>query len=291
MRKQLKIIYHHHSGYSVQLDSTLLVFDYWRGENDSLALSAQLLPSFLNRFTDVYVFISHSHADHYDPVVFTWQPRLKHVEYILGDDVPLAPDVQDQHRMSPGDTITLSDGLTVRAYPSTDLGVSFHVMLQGLSLFHAGDLNLWHWREESSIAEINAAEDAFNEALREIGTTHFDVCMFPLDPRQGDMFELGAERFIMYNNPSVFMPMHFFEYGYMIKDFARKNSTPHNSVLNITQDGTQIVIDFEQKDSDPKMTLNVNVYEPQLENLPNRNRLDKLESGPFADSDRPVKFD
>lgn len=37
MDKQLKIIYHYNSGFSVQVGSTLLIFDYWEGEGRTLA--------------------------------------------------------------------------------------------------------------------------------------------------------------------------------------------------------------------------------------------------------------
>ncbi len=36
----------------------------------------------------------------------------------------------------------------IRAYGSTDLGVSFYVEAEGKRFFHAGDLNDWHWNQE-----------------------------------------------------------------------------------------------------------------------------------------------
>ena len=42
MEKQLKIIYYYNSGFSVQVGSTLLIFDYWEGENRRLAKSARI---------------------------------------------------------------------------------------------------------------------------------------------------------------------------------------------------------------------------------------------------------
>ena len=38
MEKQLKVTYHHNSGFSVQVGSTLLVFDYWEGERRQLSV-------------------------------------------------------------------------------------------------------------------------------------------------------------------------------------------------------------------------------------------------------------
>ena len=54
-------------------------------------------------------------------------------------------------------------GGTRAASGSTDEGVSFCVDFAGVTLFHAGDLNLWHWRDESSVTEIESAQRAFYE--------------------------------------------------------------------------------------------------------------------------------
>ena len=61
MDRQLKIIYHYHSGFSVQVGGTLLVFDYWEGEGRTLAQVGRITPSFLKAFEKIYVFISHAH--------------------------------------------------------------------------------------------------------------------------------------------------------------------------------------------------------------------------------------
>ena len=71
MDKQLKIIYHYNSGFSVQVGSTLLIFDYWEGEGRTLAQVGRITPQFLRAFEQIFVFISHAHPDHLDPIVFT----------------------------------------------------------------------------------------------------------------------------------------------------------------------------------------------------------------------------
>ena len=40
-------------------------------------------------------------------------------------------------------------------------------------------------------AEIEAAENAFYEAIEPIKGERIDVCMFPVDPRQGLMYDAG----------------------------------------------------------------------------------------------------
>ena len=46
-----------------------------------------------------------------------------------------------------------------------------------MNIFHAGDLNLWHWRQESSLREIEAAEEAFRAACEPIPSGVIDLCM------------------------------------------------------------------------------------------------------------------
>ena len=141
------VTHYYHSGFSVACGDTLLVFDYWLGEGEELAEQYRITPETLAKFSQVYVFISHDHPDHMDPVVFTWKD-LPGVQYIVSSDMPVGTRGR---RMAPGDTIRFSDEVEVTAFDSTDLGVSFLVDFKGLMVFHAGDLNFWHWRDESTM--------------------------------------------------------------------------------------------------------------------------------------------
>ena len=144
---KLELRYLYHSGFSVSCDGYLLLFDYWEGEGGELPVSERLTPEKLKQYEQVFVFISHSHPDHYDPGVYAWGDEVP-VTYIIAHDLP--GDVRGT-RLWPGDFVNLSDRLSVRAFDSTDLGVSFYVTLDDISIFHAGDLNFWHWREESTV--------------------------------------------------------------------------------------------------------------------------------------------
>ena len=175
MEKQLKIIYHYHSGFSVQVGGTLLVFDYWEGEDRQLAKVGRIDETFLSAFENVYVFISHAHPDHLDPIVYMWENKGVPVTYIVSSDMPVGTRGK---RIAPGQEKVLSEHISVKAFQSTDIGVAFLVTAYGLNIFHAGDLNLWHWRQESSLREIEAAEAAFYEATEPIKQEKIDVAMF-----------------------------------------------------------------------------------------------------------------
>ena len=86
VEQDLLITHFYHSGFSVASEHTLAVFDYWRGERGELTPDKQLTPEKLKKFDNVFVFISHEHIDHLDPVVFSWADA-GNVSYIVSSDM------------------------------------------------------------------------------------------------------------------------------------------------------------------------------------------------------------
>lgn len=291
MERQLKMIYHYHSGFSVQVGGTLLVFDYWEGENRALTQVGRITTQFLSAFERIFVFISHAHPDHLDPVVFLWESAGLPVTYIVSSDMPVGTRGK---RIAPGQERDLTENISVKAFQSTDLGVSFLVRAYGLGIFHAGDLNLWHWRQESTLREIEAAEKAFYEACEPIKQESIDVAMFPVDPRQGMMYDAGANYFILTMKPRVFIPMHWQDRPEVAIDFARRARNQNTEVLALTRPG--VVVNLAYTDT----TLDIHIIEPpkdfeELPLTPDR-RPDPAGTlpgaeDPFADSDLPVDLE
>lgn len=240
MDRKLTVTYYHHSGFSVAMDDVLLVFDYWTGEHGELPEDKRITVDFLKQFRQVYVFISHEHPDHLDPVVFTWRSEAP-VTYIVSADMPVGTRGK---RMAPGDNLTLSPEVSVKAFDSTDLGVSFLVDIQGVHVFHAGDLNFWHWREESTVKEIEEADDAFRQAVEPIAREKIDLAFFPVDARQGLMYDAGANYFIMCVKPRLLIPMHFWGRAEIAMEFARRSRCRQTEVMALTRYGEQISLDF-----------------------------------------------
>lgn len=240
MDRKLTVTYYHHSGFSVAMDDVLLVFDYWTGEHGELPEDKRITVDFLKQFRQVYVFISHEHPDHLDPVVFTWRNEAP-VTYIVSADMPVGTRGK---RMAPGDSLTLSPEVSVKAFDSTDLGVSFLVDIQGVHVFHAGDLNFWHWREESTVKEIEEADDAFRQAVELIAREKIDLAFFPVDARQGLMYDAGANYFIMCVKPRLLIPMHFWGRAEIAMEFARRSRCRQTEVMALTRYGEQISLDF-----------------------------------------------
>ena len=288
--RQVTVTYFHHSGFSVGCGDTLLIFDYWRGERNEISGRLALNEDDFKGYRQVLFFVSHEHPDHYDRVIYDFR-QLDYVKYIIASDMPISAEGD---RMSAGDVRTYGDA-TVTAFGSTDLGVSFYVEIDGLHIFHAGDLNLWHWREESTMRQITQAENLYYEAVKPIAGKPIDICVFPVDPRMGGMYEAGANHFIMTCKPHVFIPMHWQGRAEIATDFARRCRTKYTEGLALTSPREHAVITFE------KNSINIHVYlsADQEDMLRRRQRMENedvvqralraLEEGdPFSDSDLPV---
>ena len=282
MKQSLLITHYYHSGFSVAWNDVLLVFDYWRGEKGELSDETGLTEDKLKSCREVYVFISHDHIDHLDPIVFTWREYTK-VSYIVSSDMPVGTRGK---RMAPGDTLEINDSITVTAFDSTDLGVSFLVRLGDISIFHAGDLNFWHWREESTMQEIDEADEAFRKAVAPISREKIDLAFFPVDPRQGTLFEAGANYFILTVKPRILIPMHYFHRADVAMEYARTASCRSTEVIAMPGYGDHLLLEEDEegylnlsfpKDEEMKEETEEAGQEPLLE-----------ENNPFLESDLPL---
>ncbi|MPN26178.1 hypothetical protein SDC9_173602 [bioreactor metagenome] len=177
-----------------------MIFDCFNPERQS-GIESEILSA-----ARTTVFVSHAHRDHYSPAVRLWR-RLGNVELVFSSDIPVSPGVLS---ITPGERLRVN-GLDVRAFMSTDEGVCFLIDSPFGTIFHAGDLNNWHWQQENSPEEAREAEQAFLGVIKQIkgSGAKIDFAMFPVDPRMGSDYYRGAIQFIEALRPRVFMPMHF----------------------------------------------------------------------------------
>lgn len=225
--QEIQVTYLNHSGFRVVVDGLCMVFDYWPGETGE---SGRLTRADLAGYEQVIVFVSHGHPDHFTPEIYDWMEPQR-VHYVLGDDVP---EPYIGKRMQPG-AETRIGGAFITAYDSTDLGVSFLVRYHGATLFHAGDLNLWHWRDVSTTKEIEDAERAFNRAVKPLEGLDIDVAFFPVDPRQGSLYDAGAGYFAMAVKPRLMIPMHWQGRVDVAQEFVRLNRSRRTEMVALTR--------------------------------------------------------
>lgn len=160
-------------------------------------------------------FVSHHHPDHFNTSIFELAQERKPT-YVLSNDIfsKIVPQKGISIAwMSAGDVIDQIPGIKqVKAYGSTDAGVSYAITTaDGDIVFHAGDLNDWHWSEESTKREVAEAEAKFEKIVNRIAEEipEMKIAMFPVDARMGADFAKGAEIFLKKIKVDNFFPMHF----------------------------------------------------------------------------------
>jgi L-ascorbate metabolism protein UlaG (beta-lactamase superfamily) len=206
----MKLYYIFHSGFALVTDGVTVIIDFYEDSID--ALHGIVHDSLLQRPGKIYVLSTHFHPDHFNREILSWHNIRPDIVYLL------SKDILRHHKASLDDAIFLLKGdtyeddlLQVKAFGSTDSGDSFLIRLQGLTLFHAGDLNNWHWRDESTPQEIKKAESDFLTELKPISAEapEVDVAMFPVDRRMGSDYAKGAKQFLEKIKSTIFVPMHF----------------------------------------------------------------------------------
>lgn len=220
--KILKYIWH--DCFVYEDEHSIIVFDYWK---DPIS-GREEFPKFLKNsdYTkNLYVLVSHHHKDHFNSKIFKWEKLFPNVTFIISSDTfkhsrylfnrdsvykGYKPTEKNVKVLKPGDSF--KDGtIHIEAFDSTDTGNAYVVEISGITLFHAGDLNAWVWREESTEEEIELMLEYYKFILSKIKRKFdkFDVAMFPVDPRMGSGFYEGAQIFTDTFYLKYFIPMHF----------------------------------------------------------------------------------
>lgn len=220
----IKINYLYHSGFSVETEHCFLVFDYYQGP---IQLSDK----------NIFVFSSHSHPDHFNPVIFEWQQKRTDIQYILSSDINIPENTSNIQSISLGEEIQVN-GLTIKAYNSTDLGVSFLVQCERIRIFHSGDFNWWYWIDTPE--EMAKAEKEFKDEIEKLKKERIDIAFFPVDPRLEEKYSAGAEYFIQEIRPQYLIPMHFSTNPQAAKTFAQKMKGCPTQILALTEQGQKI---------------------------------------------------
>ena len=207
----LKYIYH--SGFLLEFERAYMLFDYYKGD----------IPS-LDKKKKLYVFVSHSHPDHFNEDIFDIFRDHKDVEYILSNDVvpKKQEDADRSYSLEPNKEYYFNE-LGVETYLSTDQGLAFMVSYNGKTIYHAGDLNWWTWVGFETEEEYDNLTRNFKNEIDKMGARLIDIAMLPLDPRQGDRFDWGMKYFIEKTRPRHLVPMHCWNKFDVIDKFRSRN--------------------------------------------------------------------
>jgi L-ascorbate metabolism protein UlaG (beta-lactamase superfamily) len=239
----VKINYLFHSGFAVETKNHFLIFDYYKDSVDTgekKLSNGAISVDEINTHKNILVFSSHNHNDHYSPVILKWQGLNKDIKYILSSDIELDSSDADINKISAYEELNIDD-VYIKSYGSTDVGVSFLVSLDEVTVFHAGDLNWWSWWYDTP-GEIENAEKLFKAEIDRIKGESIDIAFFPVDPRLKHNYSLGAEYFMETINPGYLIPMHFGKNFEAVKKFTDKANSYTTRVVEITHRGQEIVL-------------------------------------------------
>mgnify|MGYP001829122883 CR=1 FL=1 len=130
-----------HCGWAVKTRTKLLILDYWEQTSTSgvRSLASGRVSADEIASLDVFVFVSHDHGDHYDPVILEWADELPRVTYIFGWDADLGADfvyLTDERETRVFDGLEVS---TVNHRFDNIPEVAFLLKVDGLTIYHSGD--------------------------------------------------------------------------------------------------------------------------------------------------------
>lgn len=204
----IKLTYIFHSCFMLETEQCVLIFDYWKDSPEGDV--KKMLEHTGKR---VYFMASHFHEDHFNPEIIAMNVPNGDKRIILSRDIirrHRAKETDADVVMRKGDVYN-DEYIKIKAFGSTDAGVSFMLETDGKKIFHAGDLNNWHWEDESTPQEVKKMEGDFKAVLRDIKAEYpaVDLAMFPVDPRLGTDFARGARQWLQTIKTTYLAPMHF----------------------------------------------------------------------------------
>lgn len=238
----ISVTYIFHSGFVLQTDRSILVFDYWLDPKG-------VMRHYQDTSRHTYVFASHFHEDHFTKEIFKWKDDSH--TFILSKDIlkhkRATKDQADVWLAKGG--LWQDENIKVYATGSNDSGVSWIVETEGKCIFHAGDLCNWYARfladdlvpdsiMSTEFGMINPVkeEKKFLGELKDIRkiTDSFDIAMFPVDGRIGNGYTLGGRQFIERFKVGMFIPMHFivsgFDSAWRMQPFCTDKNIPFWSI-------------------------------------------------------------
>lgn len=201
----IKIDYLGHSGFFVETDSILLLFDYYYGDLSFIREKPNEKP--------LFVFVSHAHGDHFNPEIFSLADTKHRTKYLLSFDVkgnPAVPENLDVHYLSADRTYEIEGLGTVMTLQSTDEGVAFLIKTTSETLFHAGDLHWWDWPGEDP-EWLAGQETVFQREIRKLAGTPIDIAFVVLDGRLKENYGKGMALILSTLHPRYVLPMHFWK--------------------------------------------------------------------------------
>ena len=235
----MKITYISHSGFAVELENHIFLFDYYKGE----------IPKFDPK-KSIVVFASHVHHDHYVEEIFELREQYSDVHYVLSSDIRRSAKkiLEEKQIEAQVSFLRIHQELElgkvrIQTLKSTDAGVAFLVECEGRTIYHAGDLNWWHWEGEPD-AYNEHMKTAYLKEIEKLKDTPIDVAFVPVDPRLGEQYYYGIDGFAKRVDAKALIPMHCWgDYTVCEKLMHQEETKEYRErIYPITKEGEEICL-------------------------------------------------
>ena len=204
-----------HCGWAVRTASHFLIFDYQEKRDGRQAKVRPGRPSLAEGWIDpeeinglkVRVFVSHSHGDHFDPVILNWERFIPDIAYFFGWKAGEEP----AHAYLGGPRAEWKKGgmaiATINSHHSGVPEVAWLVTVDGLVIYHNGDCQ----------PEDAAAEYDFLKTRAE----GIDIAFVP--PDHEAKWKYSAQNRCLFRKfaPAAVFPMHATSGDPMYLEFRR----------------------------------------------------------------------
>lgn len=242
----MKITFLHHSSFLVEMEKHIFLFDYFKGDRVEGYHFGGILPK-LSQEKSIYIFASHKHHDHFDMDNLKLARIYNNIHFVFSKDCKMSPNFLKRHGHDETviDLITYVtpdkdyriDDINIHTLKSTDVGVAFCVKAEDKHIYHAGDLNWWHW-EDSAYLENVRREELFKYEMEKIKDEHFHLAFVPLDSRQGKNAFKGFNYFMENIHTDLVFPMHMWQDYSLIQKYKdlSKNPDLKKRIIDITKE-------------------------------------------------------
>lgn len=256
MLDKITITYVYHSCYTVEIGDYFLIFDYYKGKLE--------IPD----DKKVIFIASHGHEDHYTDEILKL-PKMDSYTYILSSDIgDLETEdniiyIKDNklgieqlkslynsdnvHFVGPDEAkdIRLEDGrsISIKTFGSTDLGISILLYVEGISIFHSGDLNFWAWPDNDE-ATMQDEYDQMMEEIEKIKKNDIDISFFPVDHRLKENYYKGAKIFAQEVKPQILFPLHSGGHEDITLKFAKDHPLKETVFRPMLGQGQKVIVDI-----------------------------------------------
>lgn len=207
-----KVSYLNHSGFILETDGLLAVFDLFTDP-------AGVLSHYTNCGKPTVFFVSHSHYDHWNEGILLFENTVPNL-YIMdegcrSDKVDILIEqcnnriiYVNPYEQYKGIDLGIEALKSIHTFGSTDEGVSFLLDTDMGRVYHAGDLTDWDWQDEDSAAVNKAYRHELALIKDALAGDECLLAFVPVDQRLGATALSGATTLLEYFLPRYLIPMH-----------------------------------------------------------------------------------